>query len=86
VFVSNTVKIRLDGSQLLSHDLIKKFVAQVKNNDFKVPIEKLIDSLSWMQILIIAKGMNQNSNSISEVSRLEELHDLDSYVNKEDGD
>jgi hypothetical protein len=61
VFVSNTAKIRLDGSQPLNHDLVRNFVAQVKNNDFKVLIEKLINNLSWMQILIIAKGMNQNS-------------------------
>jgi hypothetical protein len=46
---------------------------------------RLIDNLSWMLILVIAKGMNQNSNSISEVSRLKELDDLDFYVNKEEG-
>jgi hypothetical protein len=86
VFVSNSVKIRLDGNNPLNHDLVKRFVTQVKNNDFKTPIEDLIDSLSWMQILIIAKGMNQNTNSISEISRLKELDYLDSYVNKEEGE
>jgi hypothetical protein len=85
VFVSNSVKVRLDGTQPPNHDLVKKFVSQVKNNDFKVPIEKLIDGLSWLQIMIIARGMSHNSNSISEVSRLKELDDLETYVTREKG-
>lgn len=85
VFVSNQTKFRLDGASTLNHEGMRKFVAQVKNNNFKVDIEDLIDDLSWLQILIIAKGMNQDSNSISESSRLKDLEQLDAYVNREEG-
>jgi hypothetical protein len=50
VYVSNTPKVRLEDSQIITHELIKKFVAQIRRGDFKGTIESLVDSLVWDKI------------------------------------
>ena len=35
VYVSNTPKVRLEDSQTITHDLVKRFVAQMRRGDFK---------------------------------------------------
>jgi hypothetical protein len=73
VYVSiNTPRTRLDGSVPIDYHLVNRFVSQIKNepgND--LVIEKLIDSVSWKQILRIAKGLNQDINSVTQSQRLQ---------------
>jgi hypothetical protein len=46
VFVNLKPRIRLDGSIPIDHQLIIRFVAQIKNEDHDLVIEKLVDSVS----------------------------------------
>jgi hypothetical protein len=86
VFMSTTKKIRLDSASPIDHSLIKKFIFQVKNEDFKSPIEKLIDGVCWRQILRLAKGRNQDVNSITQHARLQQILLLETYVFKEESE
>jgi hypothetical protein len=80
IFMSTGKKFRLDGASPIDHSLIKRFISQVKNEDFKSPIEKLIDPVSWKQILRVAKGRNQDINSIPQHARLQQILSLETYV------
>jgi hypothetical protein len=80
IFMSNQKKIRLDSAFPLNHDLIKRFVSQVRNEDFKSPIEKLIDNACWRQILRTAKGRCQDVNSVTQTARRLELLTLERYI------
>jgi hypothetical protein len=51
VFVSSRPKIRLDGPMPIDHQLVKRFVSQVRNDNFSQEIERLIDPFSWKQII-----------------------------------
>jgi hypothetical protein len=62
VFMSTRPKIRLDGSMPIDHQLVKRFVSQIRNDDFSQEIERLIDPISWKQIIRICKGRCQNVN------------------------
>jgi hypothetical protein len=86
IFMSKNKKIRLDSASPIDHSLIKRFTSQVKNEDFKSPIEKLIDPVCWRQILRIAKGRNQDVNSIPQQARLQQILLLETYVFKEDSE
>jgi hypothetical protein len=48
--VSNVPKVRLEDSQPINHELIKKFVAQIRRGDFKGTIEELVDKLVWDKV------------------------------------
>jgi hypothetical protein len=80
IFMSNQKKIRIDSAYPITHELIKKFVSQVRNEDFKSPIEKLIDHASWRQILRTAKGRCQDINSATHSARLLELLSLERFM------
>jgi hypothetical protein len=87
VYVSNKPRTRLDGSIPIDYHLINRFVSQIKNepgND--LVIEKLIDSVSWKQILRIAKGLNQDINSVTQSQRLQQILLLETYVLRKEGE
>jgi hypothetical protein len=68
----------------IDHQLVKRFVSQVRNEDFSIEIEKLIDPISWKQIFRICKGRNRDENSISQTLRLEQILQLQTYVFKKE--
>jgi hypothetical protein len=82
IFMSNQKKIRIDSAYPINTELIKRFVSQIRNEDFKTSIEKLIDDASWRQILRIAKGRCQDRNSVTQSARLLELTSLENYIFK----
>jgi hypothetical protein len=87
VYVSNKPRIRLDGSKSIDYHLINKFVSQIKNEPGDdLVIEKLIDSVSWKSILRIAKGLNQDKNSVSQSQRLQQILLLETYVFTKEGE
>jgi hypothetical protein len=87
VFLNLKPRVRLDGSIPIDHPLITRFVAQIKNEEgHDLVIEKLIDIVSWKQILRIAKGLNQDTNSLTQRLRLDQILNLETYVLKKEGD
>jgi hypothetical protein len=84
VYVSNTPKIRLEDNQPITHDLIKRFVAQIRRGDFKGTIESLIDKLVWEQILLIAQSKCFEHDNPEHVAQLKHLDNLAIYVSKGD--
>jgi hypothetical protein len=86
IYMSSRPKIRLDMSIPIDHQLIKRFVSQIRNEDFSIEIEKLIDLISWKQILRICKGRNRDINSISQTLRLEQILQLETYLFKKENE
>jgi hypothetical protein len=62
--------------------LVKRFVSQIRNDDFSQEIKRLIDPISWKQIIRICKGRCQDVNSIPQRDRLEQILRLEAYVFK----
>jgi transposase InsO family protein len=84
VFVNLKPPIRLDGSMQIDHQLVTKFVAQIKNDDSEIQIEKLVDKVSWRSILRIARGRCQDTNSVPQRNRSYQLEDLEKYLFRKD--
>jgi hypothetical protein len=72
--VSNVPKVRLEDSQTINHELIKKFVAQIRRGD----------KLVWDKVILIAQSKCFEHDNPDHVAQLEHLKHLDFYVNKAD--
>jgi hypothetical protein len=74
----------LEDTQTITHDLVKRFVAQIRRGDFKGTIESLVDDLVWDKIILIAQSKCFEHDNSEHVAQLKHLDDLATYVSKGD--
>ena len=84
-FISNQKQLRLTSSQILDHDIVRRFCDQCLAHDFRNTVESLVDEITWEIILLRAKSLVADNSSKS-VQKLDDIQELKLYVMKKDAD